>query len=116
MNLFISPHCDDETLFGAYTIMREKPIVAIFKDVLHIYRHDESRAALDWLELPRDNIKFISALHELGTDYEKVYAPAMQGGHPFHDEVCELAIRQFGAKVVLYSTYTKNKASLPFGR
>src|SRR5690606_38099756 len=27
--IFISPHPDDETLFGAYTLMREKPLVVI---------------------------------------------------------------------------------------
>ena len=30
--LFLSPHNDDETLFGAFTIMKEKPIVCVVFD------------------------------------------------------------------------------------
>ena len=29
MRVFLSPHSDDEILFGAYTIMREKPLVIV---------------------------------------------------------------------------------------
>ena len=32
MKLFLSPHPDDETLFGAFTLMREKPLVVIITD------------------------------------------------------------------------------------
>lgn len=32
MKLFISPHNDDETLFGAFTIMKEKPLVCVVFD------------------------------------------------------------------------------------
>lgn len=32
MKLFLSPHNDDETLFGAFTIMRESPMVCVVYD------------------------------------------------------------------------------------
>lgn len=32
MKLFVSPHNDDETLFGAFTLMTEKPIVCVVYD------------------------------------------------------------------------------------
>lgn len=32
MRLFLSPHNDDETLFGAYTLMRERPTVCVVYD------------------------------------------------------------------------------------
>lgn len=32
MKLFISPHSDDETLFGAFTIQRERPLVVVVFD------------------------------------------------------------------------------------
>lgn len=32
MKLFIAPHNDDETLFGAFTILRERPLVLIVTD------------------------------------------------------------------------------------
>lgn len=32
MKVFISPHNDDETLFGAFTLLRERPVVVIVYD------------------------------------------------------------------------------------
>jgi LmbE family N-acetylglucosaminyl deacetylase len=32
LKLFLSPHNDDETLFGAFTILRERPLVLIVTD------------------------------------------------------------------------------------
>lgn len=59
MNLFISPHNDDETLFGAYTLCREREtiqVVIVFDGYVqiarghttatHLQRREETRAAL----------------------------------------------------------------------
>jgi hypothetical protein len=45
VSIFISPHNDDETLFGAFTILREKPLVVIVFD-----RHVQEARGLpvDW--------------------------------------------------------------------
>lgn len=118
--LFISPHPDDECLWGAYTIQAVKPIVVIVRDLNALWRNDESIAALAHLEIPRENIRFIDKLCEVpfvwDAEIETVYAPAMQGGHPLHDEICEQCIRRWGAKVILYSAYGKRKDEPPFGR
>lgn len=116
--LFISPHPDDECLWGAYTIQREMPEVFIFRDMKALWRCDESREAMAYLGLPQPNLHFIDRLDQLihPSNVDIVWAPAMQGGHPFHDEVCEYAIRTYGIKVVLYSCYTKDKLKPPFGR
>lgn len=124
MNLFIAPHPDDECLWGAYTIQRElnNIVVAVIKVQRELWRCDESRAAMEWLGLPQQNLKFydrfdgIPMLDQMGNPWEKVYVTAMQGGHPFHDEVCETTIRKHGDRVVLYSAYTKKKENPPFGR
>jgi LmbE family N-acetylglucosaminyl deacetylase len=94
MNLFISPHCDDETLFGAYTIMNEKPKVYI------------------WETTPERLNESIEALKILGGEFtdtlkgnwEKVYAPALENGHPLHDECHNYAKDRF-ENVIYYSTY-----------
>lgn len=60
MKLFISPHNDDETLFGAFTILRERPLVLVVTDserqkakgITAEERRLESQAALRILEAP----------------------------------------------------------------
>jgi hypothetical protein len=32
VKVFLSPHHDDETLFGAFTLLRERPLVVIVTD------------------------------------------------------------------------------------
>jgi hypothetical protein len=112
MNLLIAPHPDDETLFGAYTIMKEKPLVAIYRFQNRIDRIEESKEAMQLLGA---NVQFINFINELTGDFDKVYAPALQGGHPFHDYVCRKAIEVYGNKVVFYSTYEIGNLH-PYGR
>lgn len=125
-NAFLAPHNDDEALFGAITLMREKPTVFIITDS-HIQtnrgevgcdavaRWEESKKACEILgcpvirvgikdyELQKGNLAhfFINTVH----GFDKVYAPAVQGGNPHHDMVSEAAKEAFGDKVVYYSTY-----------
>lgn len=118
--LFIAPHPDDECLWGAYTIQRELPFVVIVRDLRALWRNEESIMALDHLGVPYNQIRFVDKLCEVSlawdAEIEKVYAPAMQGGHPLHDELCEQSIRRWGAKVILYSAYGKKKDEPPYGR
>jgi LmbE family N-acetylglucosaminyl deacetylase len=112
MKLLIAPHPDDETLFAAYTIMAEKPLVAVFNFKNRTDRNEESVAAMKFLGA---KVVFIDSIHELGYDFESVYAPALQGGHPWHDAVCKMAIERYGERVIYYATYERGNLQ-PYGR
>ena len=124
--IFLAPHNDDEALFGAFTIMREKPSVFIITES-YIQpnrgevgcdaetRWEESKKAMQILgamvirvgikdfELQAGNLaNFFKGTY--GT-VEKVYAPALQSGNPHHDMVSVAAKEIWGDKVVFYSTY-----------
>ena len=131
MKLFLSPHSDDETLFGAYTLMREKPKVIVVTDgyaqqknnpslnFTFIDRRAETMKAMSMLGLEVDfleisDIDFESSLgifKEILGSYEpsKVYAPMVEGGNEIHDLVGLTANKLFGGKVEYYSTYTKDR-------
>src|SRR3990167_1799672 len=127
MKLFISPHDDDETLFGAFTLMREKPLVVIVTDSYiqpnrgevgcsARQRREETSKAMKLLGCPvffaglRDdvltNVDVISLLASF-EGFEKVYAPAVQGGNPQHDMIGHVAEDIF--PVTRYTTYTKTE-------
>lgn len=129
MNLFISPHNDDETLFGAFTLMREKPLVLMMTDS-YIQpnrgekgcsareRREETLAALKLIGCPvvfaglrDDALDTNSILGILSSfdGFEKVYAPAVQGGNPQHDMIGEMARQVFYDKLVFYTTYSKEE-------
>lgn len=61
MKLFISPHNDDETLFGAFTILREKPMVVIVFD--SYVQPSRGLPYCSWQDRRRESVK---ALAELG--------------------------------------------------
>lgn len=130
MKIFLSPHCDDETLFGAYTIMREKPRVLVVTDghaqqakdkrlkFTAIDRRLETMEAMamagvevDFFEI--SDIGFeenLAMFREILGSYEaeKVYAPIIEGGNPIHDLVGAIAGEMF-ENVEYYSTYTKHR-------
>ena len=133
MNLFIAPHNDDEALFGAFTLMREKPLVVVVTDS-YIQpnrgevgcsareRREETSKAMKLVGCPVyfagirddiiDNMDVINLLCSL-EGFEKVYAPAIQGGNPQHDMIGNMAIQVFGDKLVQYTTYTKTELWTP---
>ena len=127
MNLFLSPHNDDESLFGAFTLLREKPLVVVITDAYIQYnrgnlgcsdaiRKAETIKAMEILKCPVVflGIKDTELTEEIlrkrlepFTGFEKVYAPAIQGGNPQHDLIGHVAEDIF--PVTRYTTYTKTE-------
>ena len=141
MKLFISPHCDDETLFGAFTILREQPYVMIVYDgyvqqkrglpVTMLQRRQESIAALDILGIPVNKILFgglhdsrdvdVTGLGDLiyaatsNLKLDEIYLPAFEkDGHHQHNLVAQVRFtRSIGlTRVKRYMTYTSKGKSV----
>lgn len=127
MNVALIPHQDDEHLFLSYTLQREKPLVIVITDS-HIQfergdgitarqRRRESQAAAKLIGYPllfaglsdarMTGIALKYFLEGL-TGFEKVYAPAIQGGNVQHDMIGVVAQEVF-PDVVQYTTYTKTE-------
>jgi len=129
MNLFFSPHCDDESLFGCFTIQRENPLVVVVFDgriqqkrglpVTAQDRRNETIFALQEIgalalfmgysdaddDPPslKDNIRALIERHKP----EKVWAPAIEkDGHVQHNLVGRLVAEAFPATQG-YLTYTR---------
>lgn len=136
MKLLLSPHNDDECLFAAYTLMREKPLVIIVTDsdtqlaegITAHQRRDESRRACELLGVP---VVFLGlkdgTLEQQKGDlkrrlepfasqsWARVYAPAVQGGHKDHDTVGDVVSSMF-SPVSYYATYAQGEFFTPAGR
>lgn len=130
MKLFISPHNDDESLFGAFTLIREKPLVVVVTDSFiqpnrgdiscdaHTRRQESIAACkifgcpiaflgIKDTELTSSNLSSrLEDFKNLG--FEGVYAPAIQGGNPQHDLIGKIANQIFN-NVIYYTTYTKTE-------
>ena len=133
MKLLLSPHNDDECLFAAYTLMREKPLVIVVTDsdlaegVTADQRRQESRRACELLGVP---VVFLGlkdgTLKEQQADlrrrlepfasqaWARVYAPAIQGGHKDHDALGDVVSTMFSA-VSYYATYAAGELFSPAG-
>lgn len=127
-SLFLSPHADDETLFGAYSLLRERPTVVVcllgttqgIHGEVRVRETDEAMKVLDiedvrhwricddrhenelrpWLK--QDMLR-IAAEREL----DVVFAPMVEdGGHDQHNLIGELA-RQVFPNVQGYATYRR---------
>jgi LmbE family N-acetylglucosaminyl deacetylase len=125
--IFLSPHNDDETLFGAYTLIREKPLVLIITDgwiqflrgdpITAIQRRKETERAMAILKCPveflgiKDTELTANNLRESLEPYrvyDKIYIPAVQGGNSQHDLVGLVAGELFRV-FRRYTTYTKTE-------
>ena len=127
-SIFISVHNDDEALFGAYTLMREKCLCVVVTDSWiqpnrgdkgcdAETRWEETKRAMAILGAPciRLGIKdfeldyqFLgSFLMKSISGFDTVYCPAIQEGNPQHDIVSRACQAVFGDKCKLYSTYEK---------
>ncbi len=128
MDLFISPHNDDETLFGAFTLMREKPLVLIVTDSWIQFNRGEICTAQDRWEETCNAMKILEcSVIRLGirddiieerhleqsfirfNNFDKVYIPSLQGGNPHHDMINKVGKKIFRDRSVEYTTYTKSE-------
>lgn len=137
MKLFLSPHNDDETLFGAFTIMRERPTVCVVFDSYvqpsrgirgceaHIRKSETLLALRELTEGPfcvvpevflrlsdindwTNDVYKISNTLSLFKQVEEVWAPAFEhDGHTHHNVVAQAADVAFPGKVTHYLTYTR---------
>lgn len=125
---WIAPHNDDEALFGAYTLIRHKPIVIVVTDsFIQPERGDvgcdaetRRRETIEAMKIAGCPVFFLGirdtelteeVLRErlIGLRPEKVYAPAIQGGNHQHDLVGKVCKDLFGERCVQYTTYTKTE-------
>ncbi len=135
-NILIAPHCDDETLWCSFTILREHPIIIIVydsylqvmrghKECGHWTRRQETMNALRCLVgehtvffcgVP-DNLvhsqlaiaeKIRNELPLLDVELGRVWAPALEeGGHLQHNLVARAAAELFPREqITRYMTYT----------
>src|SRR5258706_6016462 len=119
-NIFLSPHSDDQVLFGAYIIQRVKPLIIVCTDgtshqrkfgIPIGQRREESKEAakllgvkVEFLGIPEEELtieRLRLTLKRIPYLPQLVFAPAKTGGNPHHDIVSE-----FGN--LFYSTYSKN--------
>jgi LmbE family N-acetylglucosaminyl deacetylase len=130
LKLFVAPHNDDETLFGCWTLLREKPLVVVVFDghvqasrgfgVSAEQRRAETRAACNILGVEVGFLGFSDAdppgdvdlYHRLAGLYghaEAVYAPANEnGGHAQHNLVHRACLCLTNVnRRERYLTYTK---------
>lgn len=124
-SILLAPHGDDETLFAAYTCMRERPhVIVCTYDRDHAVREERQRevaAAVRILDCTHQVWQMSETAFDRGVAKkylevwmsdrvpmipDKVYAPAIEeGGHEQHNIVGELALEVFGERVVPYLTY-----------
>lgn len=127
-SLFLAPHNDDETLFGAFTLLREKPTVVVVTDSFVQYLRGDN---ITFEQRRRETLEAMKVLgckvvfgqipdHKIDKDIlveafeplksvEKIYAPKpYENGNPQHNLIGEVAKEVFGDKVIFYSTYTKD--------
>ena len=130
--LFLSPHNDDETLFGAFTLLRHKPkvLVCLRSDkqenvygfrVTSSEREAETDAAMkilgcEWEQWPfLDSVLDWTMMAEwftpLSLRHGEIFAPAVEdGGHEQHNHIGEIADIVFGVdRVTHYMTYTNGR-------
>lgn len=128
MNLLLSPHNDDETLFAAFTIIRMRPHVIVCFGSAGDYgdsaeRSRESAAAVQilgatgfeqWTCPPGNDLFLINRLQVFDAlcSVERVYAPDPQSSHPDHVALGRAAATVFLGRVTSYFTYdTKSEAA-----
>jgi len=119
MKLFLSPHPDDECLFGAYTIMRERPLVVIvthptlqgnngYERLLESYRAMRLlNAPVCFLGIDEHNLNENNLFSKLISLYTEniVYVPELEDGNPQHNLV-NLVASDIFPNIRTYKTYT----------
>lgn len=123
--LFLSPHSDDETLFGSYTLLRHNPEVIIClrgttqTGISYERRATEANCASWWLGIdtpthwPCDDGKVdwdeVRSRMKLLAPRDQVFAPMVElGGHHEHNMIGGMADEVFGwENVTHYATYVR---------
>lgn len=114
--VFLAPHNDDETLFGAFTILKYRPRVIVCYPSVRDYgapelRARETREACEILGASAveqwDGRSLGVKLRALEAERRPavVWAPHPRASHPEHRAVAELARDVFGDRVRGYHTY-----------
>lgn len=114
--VLFSPHSDDESLFAAFTIIRNKPRVVICFPSVRDYgdtnvRLAESQRAVEILGggpvEQWDGTAIEAKMRELDLrkSPERVWAPSPMASHPEHVAVAIAARNVFGDRVTEYQTY-----------
>ena len=131
--LFISPHNDDECLFGSWTLLRENPTVLIVYDSFTQPSRDnaccdantrrlETLSAMNVLgikdvqflgisDLETNKEQIREALGDFAAaDIAHVWAPAVEtNGHEQHNAVGQIVLEMFGVvPLTRYMTYTRS--------
>lgn len=126
--IFLAPHNDDEVLFGAYTLIRLKPLVIIVTDsyiqplrgdigcTAEIRRKETIEAMkilgcpVLFMGIPDNELNEINLSARLKHfNPEAIYVPAIQGGNLHHDIVGKVGMDLFGRLCERYTTYTKTE-------
>jgi LmbE family N-acetylglucosaminyl deacetylase len=125
--IFLAPHNDDETLFGAFTLQRHRPrVIVVLRSIGQerygisaAEREAETTAALYELGCPYEQWPFpdygphwgeiADRFARLANTYERCFAPAVEpNGHEHHSKIGELAARVWGpGRVTHYLTYQR---------
>jgi LmbE family N-acetylglucosaminyl deacetylase len=117
--MILIPHTDDESLYCAYTIMREKPLVVIvFDSYIQDWCTKEQRRqeSINALELIGVEFVFLGLNDAISTESDvrealmkfkpsKCYAPS--GSHKHHEMLGRLA-KELYKNVTIYTTYEGN--------
>lgn len=128
-SLLLSPHDDDNALFASFICLREKPLIIICTDAYiqdqrgeincdHETRANETKEACKILGCPvirlgiRDDAfteeALVKALRGF-SGFDKIYAPALQGGNPQHDIVSRACTGVFKERLRYYTTYSRQE-------
>lgn len=116
MNLFFTPHADDECLFGAFTLIREQPRVIVCCPSSGDYGSTELRfretqdaigrlgvgSAIQW-----NGEALVGKMRSLDHAERpvRVWAPDPDTSHPQHQAVHVAAADVFGDRLSTYHTY-----------
>lgn len=114
-SVLFAPHADDESLFAAYTCLREQPLIVVCFDEGRYYDELSPAASVlgcNWRGLAgrgtEDAIRAaMLASQEYGPSRVKhVWAPAYaEDGHEDHNLIAMLAREVYGSRVRSYLTY-----------
>ena len=119
--IFISPHPDDETLFGAYTIMRFKPLVLMVTHPTEQGDNGNERlletyeamrilgSPVCFLGIPENELNeenLTKALFRFKDEF--AFIPDLDGGHPHHDLIHNVCKDMFPVHET-YKTYGKGE-------